>query len=280
MTEKMTPHRFQDGEVFHLHQGHAPLLVSLPHVGTELPAGLAERLVPRALQLEDTDWHLETLYQFAHELGASVLVPRYSRYAIDLNRPPHNEPMYPGANNTALCPTTFFSGDSLYLPGQEPDNQEVQDRVHHLWAPYHEALQSELRRLQSIHGQVVLFDAHSICESLPWLFEGRLPQLNLGTVSGGSCSPVLKERLTDVLEHQCVYSQVVDGRFKGGFITRNYGRPETHVHAVQLEMGWSCYLHDDAPWRLDGARVSQIQPLLKRLLITCRDWAQAQEEQA
>jgi N-formylglutamate deformylase len=256
---------------YRLFQGTAPLLVSVPHCGIELPAELAHRLVPRACEVEDTDWFLERLYAFATKLGASLLVPRYSRYLIDLNRPSENTPMYPGRNNTELCPTRFFTGEPLYLPGQAPDDAEVAERVARYWRPYHQALADELARLRAAHGHVVLFDAHSIKSELPWLFDGVLPHMNLGTVEGTSCAPGLREGLAQVLASQSRYSHVVDGRFKGGHITRAHGRPAEGVHAVQLEMCWRSYM-DETPPRWNDARAAEVLPLLHDLVLTMRDW--------
>lgn len=254
--------------VFTLHPGTRPLLLSLPHVGTHLPDALRPRLVPRALQVEDTDWHLERLYAFARDMGVSVLVPRHSRYVVDLNRPPENTPMYPGVNNTGLCPLTFFSGEPLYQPGQAPDDAEIAARVDAYWRPYHAALRAELDRLRAAHGQVVLFDGHSICSVLPWLFDGPLPDLNLGTASGTACAPALRDALAAVLRSQSRLTVAVDGRFKGGHITRGYGRPADGVHAVQLEMTWRSYMDEAPPWAWHDARAAQVQPLLRRLIDT------------
>jgi N-formylglutamate deformylase len=249
-----------------LHRGTRPLLVSVPHVGTEIPAELAGRLVPRALDVEDTDWHLDALYGFVREMGASLLVPRYSRYVVDLNRPPENTPMYPGRNNTELCPTRFFTGEALYHAGQAPDDAEVADRVARYWRPYHDALAGELARLRAAHGHVVLFDGHSIAAELPWLFEGRLPDLNLGTADGASCGPALREALRAALQAQPRFSHVVDGRFKGGYITRHYGDPAAGVQAVQMEMCWHCYMDPQPPHFYDAARAAAAQAVLRGLV--------------
>ncbi|WP_029002084.1 N-formylglutamate deformylase [Azohydromonas australica] len=258
--------------VFSLQRGTTPLLLSLPHVGTEIPPELRRRLVPRALEVEDTDWHLEPLYAFARELGATVLAPRYSRYVIDLNRPREDTPMYSGVNTTGLCPVSFFTGEPLYHPGQAPDAAEVQQRCERYWRPYHETLRQELQRLREQHGHAVLFDGHSIKSELPWLFEGELPALNLGTADGASCAPSMRLALAELLDGQSAYSHVIDGRFKGGYITRHYGRPVEGVHAVQLEMCWRCYMAEDAPYRLDAARVAGIEPLLRRMLQLLTEW--------
>jgi N-formylglutamate deformylase len=260
------------GPVFTLHRGSLPLLVSVPHAGTVIPVDQQPRYVERALAAEDTDWFLEELYAFVREMGASLLVPRYSRYVIDLNRPPENVPMYPGVNNTELCPTRFFTGDPLYREGRAPDEAEIARRLTTSWQPYHHALQRELARLKAAHGHAVLFDGHSIKSQLPWLFEGTLPDLNLGTADGASCEPSLRAALSAVLAAQTQFSHVVDARFKGGYITRRYGQPQQGVHAVQLEKCWRCYMGESPPFCLDDTRVAQLQPVLRSLVQTLIDW--------
>jgi N-formylglutamate deformylase len=258
---------------FELDRGTTPLLVSLPHCGTAIPEALRPAFTERALGLEDTDWHLERLYAFVRETGASLIVPRHSRYVIDLNRPSEDAPMYPGANNTGLCPTRSFAGEPLYRAGREPDAAEVARRIDAYWRPYHDALAHELQRLRAEHGHALLFDGHSIRSELPWLFEGRLPDLNLGTAAGASCAASLREALAGVLAAQERFTQVVDGRVKGGHITRPYGRPQEGVHAVQLEMGWRCYLADEAqPRAYDEAQAERVRPLLRRLVATLLAW--------
>ena len=260
-------------EVFTLAQGTVPLLISMPHVGTVIPDDQKERYVPRAFATEDTDWHLDRLYGgIAQQLGASLIVPRHSRFLIDLNRPREDTPMYPGASNTELCPTRFFTGEPLYEFGREPDAAEKQRRIQRYWLPYHEALQAELDRMKVDHGYALLFDAHSIKSELPWLFEGTLPALNLGTADGRSCDPAITDSLSALLAAQDRYSQVVNGRFKGGYITRHYGRPDLQQHAVQLEMCWRCYMREDESYGYDEALAAEVQPLLKQLLSTVLDW--------
>ncbi len=255
---------------FTLHRGSAPLLISLPHNGTEIPADIAAQLLPRALATEDADWHVDRLYAFAKELGASVLTPRCARYVIDLNRPPENTPMYPGHNNTELCPTRFFTGEPMYRDGQAPDENEIQRRIAAYWRPYHTALQTELTRMKTVHGSAMLLDGHSIQAELPWLFEGRLPDLNLGTASGASCAPALRERLAAILATQTTFSHAVDGRFKGGYITRQYGCPQDAVHAVQMEMGQHCYLRP--PHAYDEALAARVQSTLRTLAQAMLSW--------
>jgi N-formylglutamate deformylase len=259
-------------DIFTLHRGTRPLLVSVPHVGRELPADQHSRYVERAFRFEDADWHLDELYGFVKALGASLIVPRYSRFLIDLNRPKENAPMYPGANNTELCPTRFFTGEPLYRAGMAPDAGEIARRVQAYWQPYHDALRGELERLHTEHGHAVLFDGHSIKSELPWLFEGRLPDLNLGTAAGASCAPTLRAALTRVLDAQALYTHVTDGRFKGGHITRHYGEPAKGIHAVQLEMCWSCYMAEQPPYELDPRRTARLSPVLQALVHTMLRW--------
>ena len=263
--------------VFRLQQGQAPLLISLPHVGTEIPPELHDRLVPRALASEDTDWHLERLYApLAARLGASLIVPRYSRYVVDLNRPPDDQPLYPGARGgTGLVPTRFFTSEPMYRDGAEPDAAEVAARREACWRPYHEAIEGEMQRLHAAHGRALLFDGHSIRSELPWLFEGTLPALNLGTADGAACAPAVTARLGAVLAGQPRFSQVVNGRFKGGYITRHYGRPAQGWHAVQLEMCQRCYMDEaaDPAGAYDEARAAEVAPLIDQLLqefLACR----------
>lgn len=257
---------------FTLHPGSTPLLISLPHVGTQIPDDQHARYTERALRVEDTDWYLDRLYAFARDLGAGLIVPRFSRYLIDLNRPSENQPMYPGANNTELCPTHAFSGQPLYLPGQAPGEAEVRARVAAYWRPYHEALAGELARLKAQHGHVVLFDGHSIKGELPWLFEGRLPDLNLGTASGAACAGSLAARIVEVFAAQDRYSHVHNGRFKGGHITRHYGQPASGVHAVQLEMALRAYMDEEPPFAWHDAKAAAITPLLQRMVDAMLAW--------
>lgn len=251
---------------FHLHQGSAPLLVSIPHMGTDIPEDLRASYLPCALEVEDADWHLDRLYAFAHELGASVLRPTLARYVIDLNRPPDDTPMYPGASNTELCPTRFFTGDPLYHEGAAPSPEERLRRRTEWWAPYHQALQAEIARLKAQHGHVLLWDAHSIRAEIPWLFEGRLPDLNIGTAGGASAHATITEAVAAAAARHPEVTHVVNGRFKGGYITRQYGRPAEHVHAVQLEMGQHLYMRDAPPWNYEPTRAAAIQPVVRDMV--------------
>ena len=259
-------------DLFTLHRGSTPLVISFPHVGTQIPADQQERYTPRALQVEDTDWFLDRLYGSAAELGATVIVPRYSRYLIDLNRDSDNRPMYPGQNNTELCPTRHFTGEAIYRDGQAPSDAEIRRRVAGYWQPYHDALRDELTRCKVAHGHAVLFDAHSIKSELPWLFEGTLPHMNIGTAHGTSCDAGLGGAVAAVFSAQADYSHVINGRFKGGHITRHFGDPAQGLHAVQLEMCWRVYMEETAPYVWHEARAAAVTPLLRQLVLTLRDW--------
>ncbi len=252
-------------DILTLHRGTAPLLISLPHDGTALPDELAHRLTDSARRVPDTDWHVSRLYDFARELGASLLVPRYSRYVIDLNRPADDVSLYPGQNTTGLCPTVQFSGEPVYRPGCEPDDDEIAQRLTRYWKPYHAALESELARLRAIHGRVVLWDGHSIRSRVPFLFEGQLPDFNLGTAGGASCSPALQQRLVAILAAHDDFTHVVNGRFKGGHITRHYGRPQEAVDAVQLELAQLNYMNE-ATFEYAPQRAQRTQQVLRALL--------------
>jgi N-formylglutamate deformylase len=261
--------------IYSLERGRTPLLVSLPHAGTSIPSALLGAMQPRAREVEDTDWFLDRLYAFAGDMGASLIVPHHSRYVVDLNRPSDNQPMYAGANNTELCPTRFFTGEPLYLDGHEPTAAEVAQRVATYWQPYHDALRDELVRLRAAHGHAILFDGHSIKSQLPWLFEGTLPDLNLGTASGSACAPSLRDALSALLQAQTQYTVAIDGRFKGGHITRHYGRPQDGIHAVQLEKCWSTYMREVPPYDWHAARAEQLQLLLRQLVQAMLDWRPA-----
>jgi N-formylglutamate deformylase len=253
-------------DVFTLHRGSAPLLISLPHDGSAIPADLASRMTPVARRAPDTDWHVSRLYAFARELGASMLVPHWSRYVIDLNRGEDDTSLYPGQNTTGLCPLVRFTGEPVYLPGQAPDAEEVNVRIERYWRPYHAALRAELDRMHALHGRIVLWEAHSIRgDGLPFLFEGRLPDLNLGTANGASCSPELQAGLEAILGGQSAYDWVANGRFRGGHITRHYGAPLQGVEAVQLEISQRCYMDEDS-FAYDEAKAADLQAVLRPLL--------------
>ena len=251
--------------------GTAPLLVSFPHAGTEIPPEIAARMTPEALQRADVDWHLPQLYAFVQAMGASTIVARIARHVIDLNRPPEDTSLYPGQDVTGLLPLDTFRKQPLYLPGQAPDAAEAQARRARYWQPYHDALGAELERLRAQHGTVVLWDAHSIASRMPRFFEGKLPDLNLGTADGRACAPALQAAAEAAMAAQSAYTHVSNGRFKGGHITRHYGQPERGIHALQLEMCQCTYMDETAPFAYRPDLATQVQPLLQRMLDAVMD---------
>jgi N-formylglutamate deformylase len=255
--------------------GSIPLLVSMPHVGTDIPDEVLATMTPAATDKQDTDWHLVRLYEFLREMGASVLSARWSRYAIDLNRPPENTNLYPGQDTTGLCPVDTFHREPLYLEGRAPDEVEVQRRLQAYWKPYHDQLRTELDRLLALHGRVVLWDAHSIASHVPRFFEGKLPDLNFGTADGKSCAHGLSEAIVSRALAQERYSIAVNGRFKGGHITRFYGEPAKDVHAIQLEMCQSTYMDEEAPYGYRADLAAQVQQPLRDMMQAAADWVRA-----
>lgn len=251
-----------------LHCGTAPLIISLPHDGTLLPSALAERMNPEARKVPDTDWHVARLYGFARDLGASILVPIYSRYVVDLNRPSDNASLYPGRNTTGLCPVVQFNSQPIYQAGEEPRRDEIAERVEQFWKPYHAALAGEIARIRDAHGRVVLWEGHSIRAEVPFLFDGTLPDFNLGTADGASCRADLQQRLARILAALADHTHVIDGRFKGGYITRHYGRPDTGVDAVQMELAQRNYMDEDTFEYLPD-RAPPTQHVLRDLLQAC-----------
>jgi len=252
-------------DTYTLHRGTAPLFISLPHNGTALPDDIAARLTPEARRVPDTDWHVADLYAFARGLGASIIVPSYSRYVVDLNRPDDDVSLYPGQNTTGLCPTVRFSGDPVYLPDRQPTADEIAGRVDTYWRPYHQALQQELARIHAAHGRAVLWEGHSIRSVVPFLFDGRLPDFNLGTAGGASCLPALQQALEAELASQADYSFVVNGRFRGGYITRHYADVARGIQTVQLELAQLTYMDEDSFAYLPE-RAARTQVLIRRLL--------------
>ncbi len=258
---------------FNFLSGDAPLLISIPHLGQEIPPDILASMTPVAQVLSDTDWHVDRLYDFAPELGVSVLSARLSRYVIDLNRDPENQPLYAGANNTELCPTSTFNEEPLYPAGAQPDAVEIARRREAFWRPYHNKLQQELKRLVAKHGICVLWEGHSIRSQVPRFFAGRLPDLNFGTGNGVTAAPDLVERLGAVAEGQTDFTHVVNGRFKGGYITRAYGKPEQGVHAIQLEKSQIAYMDETPPFPYRPERADKLKAVLRPLIETALAWA-------
>jgi N-formylglutamate deformylase len=252
-------------------RGSVPLLISMPHPGLRLTPAVEAGLVDEALGLSDTDWHIPQLYDFAAELGASTLAAEYSRFVIDLNRPSDDKPLYAGAT-TGLFPSILFDGVPLFKDGQAPTAEERARYLAEIWTPYHDTLQQELTRLRDEFGYALLFDAHSIRGHIPHLFEGRLPDFNLGTFNGASCDAELARRLEATCAEASAYSHVLNGRFKGGHITRHYGDPANNIHAVQLELAQSTYMEEFAPFNYRPDLAAPTRDVLKKLLQVFIAW--------
>lgn len=261
-------------DAFILSQGRLPLLISMPHQGIKLTEAVAQGLVAAAKSLPDTDWHLPQLYHFAHELGASTIAAQYSRYVIDLNRPADDKPLYSTAT-TGLFPETLFDGQPLFKAHMTPAPEERARYLEQIWQPYHQALSAELQRLKREFGYALLFEAHSIRSQIPYLFEGTLPDFNLGTHAGASCHPELAARLVAICETAPAYSYVLNGRFKGGFITREYGQPAQNIHAVQLELGQRTYMAETPPFAFDDHKARPTQHVIRQMLEAMLSWGQA-----
>ena len=249
-------------ELFNFRAGRTPLLVSMPHTGTYVPPEIASTLTSAARALPDTDWHLERLYDFLDKLGTSALMATHSRYVVDLNRPPDNANLYPGQDTTAIVPVDTFHREPLYAQST-PTAAQIGERIEKYWRPYHAKLAEELARLKGEHGYALLWDAHSIFSELPRFFQGKLPDFNLGTAGGKSCAPGIGETLLKAVEG---YSAVLNGRFKGGYITRRYGDPANDVHAVQLELSEATYMDERPPYRFGEDLARELRPQLRTLL--------------
>lgn len=254
----------ESAAIAELNLGRTPLIVSLPHVGTLLPADIAAQMTPIAATVVDTDWHVDELYDFARQTGASWLQARVSRYAIDVNRPPDGHSLYPGQTTSELCPTSTFAGEALYA-GPPPAEAEVLRRRELYWVPYHAMLRELIEATRAQFGYALLLDAHSIRSELPRLFSGRLPDLNIGTHDGKSCAPALSERLMATVRGQERFTHVLNGRFKGGYITRSYGNPANRVHAVQIELAQSAYMSESGS-EYDPWTAQPLKALLRQLV--------------
>jgi N-formylglutamate amidohydrolase len=257
--------------LWELHRGDAPLIIDIPHAGTHLPDAIAYRLTAAAHAVPDTDWHVDKLYDFARTAGVTVLAATHSRYVVDLNRDPSGESLYPGADTTELCPTRTFANAPVYAHGQ-PDQGEVDARTLAFFHPYHAQLAAEIGRVHMRHGYAIVLDGHSIPAVVPRFFEGRLPDLNLGTAGGTSCAPRLEALAVQCLQADPRFSHVVNGRFKGGWITRHYGAPTQGVHTLQLEMAQAAYMDEAHPAPYDGARAAPLAAVLERLVMRLAEW--------
>ena len=253
-------------DVFDFRGGNSPLLVSIPHDGRLLAPGQAERMTVLGRAIPDTDWHVRQLYSFAAELGASVIAANYSRYVVDLNRPATDESLYEDQVATGLCPEQTFDGQDIYVDGQGVGKDEQASRVASFWKPYHEKISETLARIRNQSGYALLWDAHSIPGEVPLLFDGVLPDLNIGTNGGLSCAANITAAVATVAEAS-TYSSVVNGRFRGGHITRHFGKPSKGIHAIQLELTQRNYM-DENKLSFEADRAVRLADTIKSMLQT------------
>jgi N-formylglutamate deformylase len=267
-----------------VHHGDSPLIVSFPHTGTEIPAAIESRLISPWVGRKDADHWVDVLYDFAHPMGATTIRTALSRTVVDVNRDPSGASLYPGQPTTGLCPLETFDGEPLYPPGDEPVAAEVDRRRKSFFEPYHEAIRAQIARLRAIHPAVVLYDAHSIRSRVPRLFDGELPHLNLGTDGGRSADPALIADIERLCESSAL-SHVTDGRFRGGWITRHYGKPRDGIHAVQMELAMRGYLREPEslnertwPAPLDDVLAARLRVALRDILDTCMNFATGRQK--
>lgn len=255
---------------FDFKPGASPLLISMPHPGTQLPDELRDLLTDEARAVPDTDWHIPLLYDFAAEMGASILSARYSRFVVDLNRPEDDAALYQTAT-TGLFPDIFFDGTSIFRPDASRSDAMRDAAKAQIWRPYHAKLAEQLDAIKTMFGYATLLDAHSIRGLVPRLFEGPLPDFNIGTNSGAACASALSDKLAAICNRPG-YAHVVNGRFKGGHITRHYGRPPSRVHAVQLELAQRTYMNEDPPFEYRPATADKVRPILRDFVQAMIDW--------
>lgn len=252
--------------VFEVRQGTSPVVLGFPHTGTDVPPAIWERLNDNGRKLADTDWHIHTLYD-GLLADATMVRATFHRYVIDANRDPAGISLYPGQNTTGLVPETDFDGLSIWQQGQEPKDADIAARLAEFHAPYHAALAAEIARVKAIHGFVVLYDCHSIRSHIPFLFEGKLPDFNIGTDMGKTCAREIERIAVEVTAAADGYTSILNGRFKGGWTTRHYGKPETRVHAIQMELAQSTHLQsEELPFAYDTAKAERLRVHLKAIL--------------
>ncbi|NRP73236.1 hypothetical protein ILFOPFJJ_04135 [Ensifer psoraleae] len=252
--------------VFEIRQGTSPVILGFPHTGTDVPAEIWARLNDNGRILADTDWHIHELYEGLLP-DATTVRATFHRYVIDANRDPEGVSLYPGQNTTGLVPETDFDGVSIWNEGQAPTEADIATRLRDFHAPYHAALAAEIERVKAIHGVAVLFDCHSIRSHIPFLFEGKLPDFNIGTDMGKTCAAEIERATAEIAASAEGYTHILNGRFKGGWTTRHYGRPEICVHAIQMELAQSTHLATEAPpFSLDSGKAERLRSHLKTIL--------------
>ena len=253
-------------DVYRFVAGTGPLLVSMPHDGTAIPEVIADRMTEQGKAVPDTDWHVSSLYNFLEGGETSVLSANYSRYVIDLNRPADGAALYPGRDETTLCPVSTFDRAAIYKPGAEPDSDAIQRRIESYWQPYHQKLQTTLERIRDQHGYALLWDAHSIRSVVPRFFDGRLPDFNLGTANGLTCPANVLDSLRAVVVKDGHFSVVTNARFQGGYITRHYASPRDRIFSIQLELAQSTYMDEAVSPDLQPQLAAKVRPVVREMM--------------
>jgi len=253
--------------------GDSPLILGMPHVGTFVPENVLATLNENGRQLADTDWHIEKLYDGLLP-EATIVKANFHRYVIDANRDPSGQSLYPGQNTTTICPVTDFDGETIYRDGKEPGEAEIARRLGDFHTPYHAALGAEIARVKNKFGVAVLYDCHSIRSNIPFLFEGKLPDFNIGTDEGRTCSREIEQTVNEICGYPNDLSSVLNGRFKGGWTTRHYGQPAQNIHAIQMELSQCLYLESEGlPFNYSAERAQKLRPYLSQILRAISNWA-------
>jgi len=258
-------------DIFTVTKRDGPLVVSMPHVGTKLSPSVMSRMTDEARNVPDTDWLVDQLYDFLADMNATVIQATYSRYIVDLNRGIQGNALYSGQSETTVCPITTFHDQDIYLPGQQPSPDEIQDRMETYWHPYHRALQEQLEEIKSRHGYALLWDAHSIATIVPRFFEGELPDLNIGTGGGTTCDEKLSHQIYDIGQAS-EFQTVLNGRFKGGYITRHYGQPDQDIHAIQMEIALIAYMDEGESAVFSDEKAARLRPVLEKMIQQYQDY--------
>ena len=256
----------------HIKKGNSPVILAMPHTGTYIPTHILAKLNANGRKLTDTDWHVDRLYRGLLP-NASIVRANFHRYVIDANRDPSGQSLYPGQNTTELCPTIDFDNREIYKKGHAPDANEIEMRQLAFHKPYHRAIAAEILRLKQRHKNVVLYDCHSIRSHVPFLFSGQLPDFNIGTNEGTTCAPRLEKLVSDICKNAQSFTSVTNGRFKGGWTTRHYGKPQVGIHAVQMELAQNLYLEEKPPWKYDPEKAKSTRKVLREVLKSIETFA-------
>ncbi|WP_300032082.1 N-formylglutamate deformylase [uncultured Roseobacter sp.] len=250
--------------------GDSPLIMCLPHTGTDIPPLYWKRLNDNGQMLRDTDWHLDRLCKGLAP-QATVVRARFSRYLSDVNRDPDGQPPYPDKLNSNLIP--YADQDGVPIWDTPPMLREISALRAAFFVPYHAALQGQIARVQSRFGHAVICDCHSVRSRIPHRSDGQMPDLNIGTRGGTACDQRLSARVAAICQTTSQYTTAFDGRFQGEWVTRRYGRPARGVHLIQIEIAQDNYLAEEAePWEYDEVKAEPLREVLRSVLNEMSDW--------